>query len=124
MTPDEYVKEAVRSEMNDALAIKMRAGEHSRLLHAAMGMVTESGEFMDALKKAIIYGKPLDKVNLAEELGDQMWYIAVACDALGVPLGNVMGRNVAKLRARYPEKYSNECALNRDLEKERGILEQ
>lgn len=35
-----------------------------------------------------------------------------------------MARNNAKLKARFPEKFTQEDALVRDLGKERGILEQ
>lgn len=93
------------------------------LLHAAMGMVTESGEFMDMMKKHIFYGKPQDEVNLKEEIGDIMWYAAIALEALGSSFDEVMEKNIAKLQARYPEKFTTDKAVNRDLEKEREILE-
>jgi hypothetical protein len=32
-------------------------------------------------------------------------------------------KNIAKLKARYGEKFSSEMAINRDLETERNILE-
>ena len=94
-----------------------------RLLHAAYGIVTEAGELLDAIKKATFYGKPLDTVNVAEEIGDLMWYIAIACDALATDLGDIMDRNIAKLRTRYPDKFTTEAATNRDLDAERKTLE-
>lgn len=94
-----------------------------RLLHAAMGMVTESGEFLDALKKHIFYGKPLDEVNLCEEIGDQLWYIAIALDALGSSFEMEMERVVKKLQTRYPERFTDEAAINRNLDAERSTLE-
>jgi NTP pyrophosphatase (non-canonical NTP hydrolase) len=125
MTPSEYVKLATVTESKDFAAIAERTGtkENIRLLHAAIGLCTETGELQDALKKAIFYGKPLDKVNLAEELGDVMWYIAIACDTLGVSLESVMEKNIAKLTARYGDKFSQAAALNRNLDAERQILE-
>ena len=39
-------------------------------------------------------------------------------------LSDVMETNIAKLKARYPDKYSDESALNRNLDAEREILEQ
>ncbi len=95
----------------------------NRLLHAAMGLTTESGEFLDALKKHLFYGKPLDLVNLREEIGDIMWYLAIACDALGTDFETEQARNVAKLRKRYPEKFDAGQAIERDLDAERAILE-
>lgn len=96
----------------------------SRLFHAAMGMCTESGEFMDALKKHAIYGKPLDLTNLVEEAGDCLWYIALMLNSLGVTVEDAMARNISKLRARYPEAFTSERALERDLDAERKALEQ
>lgn len=93
------------------------------LLHASMGMVTEAGEFMDMMKKHLFYGKPQDEVNLKEEIGDILWYAAIALEALGTDFSEVMETNINKLKARYPEKFTEDKAINRDLETERKILE-
>lgn len=47
-----------------------------RLLHVAMGLVTESTELLN------FEGEK----NFLEELGDVMWYVAVGCDVLGVTI--------------------------------------
>lgn len=44
--------------------------------HMALGVVGEMGEIIDQLKKAYIYGKTLDQVNIVEEVGDVAWYVA------------------------------------------------
>ncbi|MDP4224843.1 MAG: nucleoside triphosphate pyrophosphohydrolase family protein [Bacteroidota bacterium] len=93
-----------------------------RLLHAAMGLDTEQGEFMDALKKYIFYGKELDEVNLAEECGDQSWYLGIAIDVLQTTFDEVLTKNIQKLKQRYPEKFDAEHALNRNLNAEYEIL--
>jgi len=120
-----YIEKAIKTESKDFEKISNRLQDESmiRLLHSGMGLATESAEFLDALKKAIYYGKELDKVNLAEEMGDILWYCAIALDELGVSFEEVMEKNIAKLEARYPEKFTEEKAENRDLEVERGILE-
>jgi NTP pyrophosphatase (non-canonical NTP hydrolase) len=94
-----------------------------RLLHAGIGLTTEAGEFIDALKKHIFYGKELDRVNLSEEIGDIFWYLAIAADELGINFESVMNRNIEKLKARYGEKFTEESAEDRDLDQERDILE-
>jgi NTP pyrophosphatase (non-canonical NTP hydrolase) len=121
----EYIRSAVRTESKDfdSIADRMTTKEVIRLNHAAMGMVTEAAEFLDVLKKHIYYGKTIDKVNLAEEIGDLCWYMAIACDELHVDLEDIMETNIAKLKARYPNKFTSEDAINRDLETERKILE-
>ncbi len=93
------------------------------LLHAGMGLCTEAGEFLDALKKNIFYGKELDEVNLKEEIGDLLWYIALGCNALGTTIDECQAVNIDKLRERYPEGFKKGDALNRDLNVERKILE-
>jgi len=120
-----YVAQATRTESRDfpAIAERLAQPDNIRLLHAALGLATEAGEFQDALKKHLFYGKPLDTVNLVEELGDLCWYLAIAMDTLGVPFEEVLTRNIAKLRARYPEKFTEAHALTRDLATERAILE-
>ena len=85
MQNKDYKEAALRTESNDFEAIQKRISSkrNIRLLHAGIGLATESGEFLDALKKAIFYGKELDRVNLQEEIGDLLWYCAIALDELG-----------------------------------------
>lgn len=124
-TNRKYVQDAVRAESADMEKIGYRLGSKTnvRLLHAAMGMSTESAELLDALKKHIFYGKPLDITNLKEEIGDIMWYIAIACDTMGFDLTQIMSDNIEKLRKRYPEKFSEDNAINRDTDNELKHME-
>lgn len=92
-------------------------------LHMVLGMQTEVAEIADVYKKCIAYKKPLDYVNIKEELGDAMWYIANLCNMHGWDLRDILDTNIAKLEARYPEKFTEEQALNRNLSAERQILE-
>ena len=83
------------------------------LMHATLGIAGESGEIVDAVKKHVIYGKELDVVNMREEIGDIMWYIALACRTLDFDLDELLQENIDKLQKRYPEKYSDEHATIR-----------
>jgi NTP pyrophosphatase (non-canonical NTP hydrolase) len=84
------------------------------LLHAALGLAGEAGEVVEHVKKAMYYGKPLDEAKLKEEAGDLLWYIAAPlCRALGCTLDELASANVAKLRKRYPEKYTDCDAIAR-----------
>ena len=125
MDSREYINNAIKTESRDFKAIGGRLNEQGlqRLLHAGIGLSTESGEFLDALKKHIFYGKDLDKVNLAEEIGDLFWYLAIAADELGIDFESIMAKNIEKLKSRYGDKFSEELAENRDLNTEREILE-
>ena len=121
----QYVKDAMVTESKnfEAIAARLSNPENIRILHAAIGLATEAGEVQDALKKHLFYGKPLDKVNLAEEMGDIFWYMAILSDALGVGFDDIQTKNIAKLKARYGDKFTAAAALNRDLDAERKILE-
>ena len=125
MNSKSYINDAIKTEAVNFQAMDQRLSEDGtkRLLHAGIGLSTEAGEFLDALKKHIFYGKELDRVNLAEELGDMFWYMAIVADELGIEFESVMEKNIAKLKARYGEKFSESRAENRDLNAERKILD-
>jgi NTP pyrophosphatase (non-canonical NTP hydrolase) len=92
-------------------------------LHMVIGVATEAGELLDVYKKNLAYRKPMDRVNIGEEIGDCLWYLINLCDMLKIDPETVMELNVAKLRERYPEKFTAEKAINRDLDAERKTLE-
>lgn len=121
----QYVDEAVKTDLPVYQPMWGRLSDRKtlRILHATMGICTESGELMDAVKKHLLYGKELDYTNLKEEAGDLFWYVALLADAVGFTFEDTFDKNIAKLRARYPNKFTEHDALNRDLEKERQILE-
>lgn len=125
MDSKEYVENALKTESCDLGKIGERLSDplNIRILHALIGLETEVGELQDAMKKHVFYGKPLDTVNLAEEMGDVFWYLAILSDALRAPFEEVMEKNIAKLKARYGDKFTEKAALNRDLTTERKILE-
>jgi len=122
MTAIEYIKKALRSE-SKVYQFDNTGDVSARIEHAVLGIASESGELVDAIKKSKIYNKQLDKVNLVEEMGDMMWYLALLCDDLGVSFEQVWEKNINKLKIRYPEKYSHDKALKRDLDSERALLE-
>lgn len=160
------------------------------LRHMQMGIITEVGETLDVIKKFVAYGKPLDIVNIGEEIADTIWYKAnearmagviwkqeefdMVCSELdaailkekldpisnevvdafivsvipvtygdgesdtalrdvgvlnvvanfyGLDLFQILTNNINKLKVRYPEKFTNEAALNRDTTAERVELE-
>jgi hypothetical protein len=57
-------------------------GRAENLRHMLIGMVTETGEILDAYKRQLYYGKELDLVNLKEEIGDVLFYASIAADIL------------------------------------------
>lgn len=93
------------------------------IVHAIIGKATESGELLEALMAAVNNRTQLDTTNIVEELGDGQWYDAILANALGVTFEHVQTINISKLRGRYPDKFTEYDAMNRDLAGEREILE-
>ena len=76
-----------------------------RLLTAGVGINAEGGEFLEIIKKMVFQGKPWNEDNrehLIIELGDVMWYVAQATQALGISMEEVLDTNITKLSKRYP----------------------
>lgn len=94
------------------------------LLHSAIGISTEGGELADNLKRTIFYGEDLDVGNLIAEAGDLLWYIQLALATVGSSLDEALIKNNLKLRKRYGDKFSEDAAINRNLEAEDSIFEQ
>jgi len=110
-----YQKQAART-------LRRLFNEQEDIQHMLFGMMTELGELVDTYKKHYAYGKELDMINVMEEMGDIMWYWANMCNITGINAEASLQVNIDKLKARYPEKFNEELAVNRDLEKEREIL--
>jgi NTP pyrophosphatase (non-canonical NTP hydrolase) len=95
----------------------------SNSMHMLMGLTTEVGELTDVYKRKFAYGKEIDMTNVEEEIGDILWYLVNFCTLNNLDIEKCMGKNISKLYVRFPEKFNQDQALVRDLEKEREILE-
>lgn len=93
------------------------------LLHGIIGKATEAGEMLEALFSAVIEHKPMDRTNIIEEVGDGHWYDAIILEAVSGNFADTQRINIAKLRARFPEKFSETKAIIRDIPHERTVLE-
>lgn len=101
------------ASLNDYQQQAARTAGNASLECAALGLCGESGEFADIIKKAVYHGHALDKEKAAKELGDTLWYIALAAGRLGYTLSEVASMNIEKLRIRYPDGFSTEASLAR-----------
>jgi NTP pyrophosphatase (non-canonical NTP hydrolase) len=97
MTFDEYQKQALTTAVNSYEPLMAKT-------IWAMGVAGEAGEVVEKWKKIIAYKEGRvsqeDLDDLAKELGDVVWYIAVLADSLGLSFEDVMQRNVEKLKSR------------------------
>jgi NTP pyrophosphatase (non-canonical NTP hydrolase) len=129
ITPNEYQTLALITEFTpDFVRLEGKTPEHNmtvaRAIHACLGLMSETGEIADALKKHIIYGRELDLVNMMEESGDVSWYQALLLTAVKHTMVEAMEKNIAKLKLRFPNAvFTTDAANNRDLAAERRILE-
>lgn len=84
------------------------------LLHMSSKLCSEAGELMDAVGKAVYYRKPLDLLNIKEELGDIEFYLEGLRQSLNIPREETLALNISKLETRYPSgSYSNLDAQER-----------
>lgn len=80
----------------------------SRLMTSAIGMLAESGEFAEILKKILFQGRTFnenERFHMKRELGDVLWYWVQGCIALGYDPEEVMRENITKLEKRYPNGF-------------------
>lgn len=103
---NEYQQAAMRTNPEKDL--------EKNLVNAALGLSGETGEVADQIKKWKNQGHSLDEDKLIEELGDVMWYIALAADSLGYTLSEIASRNIRKLRIRYPYGFDPNKSINRE----------
>jgi len=82
----------------------------NELTNYGLGIAGEAGEVADLIKKSQFHGHDVDHAEVRKELGDVLWYLSQIARVAGVSLEDVAVRNIEKLRARYPEGFSEEAS--------------
>lgn len=108
MTFNEFQKGVLRTASTTCMANK----ENMRL-NAVLGMAGESGELVDLIKKEMFQGHPYDREHFIKEVGDVLFYAALAAEALDTTLEEIAIINNRKLWERYPDGFSTDRSLNR-----------
>jgi NTP pyrophosphatase (non-canonical NTP hydrolase) len=121
-TPGNLTMETHEVAMQNGLRAIMLA-KNIELIHAIVGIASEAGELLDALQRVIFVGEEWDETNLHEEGGDTLWYLAKLFKFTGTDFREEMARNIGKLKVRFPDKFSEGNAIERDLNAERRALE-
>jgi len=97
MTFDDYQKQALTTVLSTG-------DDFKDLLHWVLGLTGEAGEVAEKLKKIIRDKDSVvseeDRLELAKELGDVLWYVAVFAHQLGVPFDEIAQQNLDKLASR------------------------
>jgi NTP pyrophosphatase (non-canonical NTP hydrolase) len=102
----EYQKKAMRTA-------NMSLTDNEQMTNAVMGLCGEAGELGNKVKQFLFQGHDFDKPAVFEEIGDCLWYIALACEAMSVNIDDVAQYNIDKLLIRYPEKFDSAASVNR-----------
>ncbi len=97
MTLDDYQKQAITTIISTDDPFK-------DTLHWVLGICGEAGEVAEKVKKIIRDHKgnisQSDKQELAKELGDVLWYLAVFAHEIGFSFEEVATSNLNKLKDR------------------------
>jgi NTP pyrophosphatase (non-canonical NTP hydrolase) len=138
MNPNVYQAQAQRTEadpcksasrMESMLPVDPNSSDSLHLMpvrvnHAVVGLAGEVGELAQLLERWVYYGQSLPIPDVEEEVGDCLWYLALLCTAVGIPMERAMEGNLAKLKARFPHKFTEEAAAKRDPVAERKASEE
>lgn len=83
------------------------------------------GDFADLLKRKKFYNREdleFDKKTL-HIFALIFSHLVSICTGKDISLSDVLEKNIEKLKIRMPKEYTDELAINRDLEKERSVFE-
>lgn len=105
MTLNEYQQLSTRT---------IPASTPSGMANYALGLVCESGEVGDHIKKHVYHGHPINLEGVLDELGDVLHYLSGLAYMAGHSLDDVATFNLSKLSKRYPKGFSQEASLNRE----------
>lgn len=78
--------------------------------------------FSNIIKRELAY-KKIDNEGKLVSLAKMQYLIYAFCVLHNINIDRVRQVNIDKLRARYPDKFTEEKALNRDLDKEKEIID-
>lgn len=96
MTLEEYQKKSRTT------ALYPKVGEN--FIYPTLGLAGEAGEVAEKIKKILRdkagVASATDRVEIAKELGDVLWYVAQIATELGLSLDSIASTNLAKLASR------------------------
>lgn len=102
------------------MVIAAKVGEPMNIV---LAIIKESCKLLDMLKKKLYYNKPINEEDFINSTKLIMSFTQDYMNHFEINIEGSFDINIAKLKARYGEKFSSERAINRDLETERNILE-
>lgn len=91
----------------------------ARLCDWAMGVAGEAGELLGLIQHHVYHQQPLDRMKVAKEVGDVLWYLSALCESLGLSLQGCAELNLAKLEHRHGKKFSFDGSAERHKREEK-----
>ena len=110
----ELVKDINKYQNLSKRTLNKTLNKEQTLNNMVYGLVGESGEVVDALKKHLYQGHELNKENMKEELGDLMFYVVNLCSEMNLRMDDVLQYNLDKLNKRYPKGFDIKRSVHRD----------
>lgn len=91
--------------------------KEQRIIYPTLGLTGEAGEVSDKVKKVLrdndgIFSEERKK-EIAKELGDVAWYLAVCANDIGYSLEDICRMNIEKLASRKERGKLNGSGDNR-----------
>jgi NTP pyrophosphatase (non-canonical NTP hydrolase) len=111
-----YGRGVAKTEGGTSVPVIIGNGDRQRM-HYLLGLVSEVGELVEAVRSK-------SDADAIEELGDILWFASRMAIALDTTTEEVQRLNIGKLRARYPERFTEERANNRNLEAESLLFQE
>lgn len=109
MKLSEYQKRAAATDQTPSVAAAVREGEKPDPTRAEviplLGLVGEVGSLLGEYKKLLRDGETHRrfKDEVAEELGDILWYVATVASKYGLSLDDVAKQNIEKVEGRWKD---------------------
>lgn len=91
-------------------------------IYPALGLCGEAGEVADKIKRGL-RGEIVDRLAVAKELGDVLWYLACCAHDLGYSLEEIAIMNNEKLRLRKEQDLITGSGDNRGEEQSIDLYE-
>lgn len=69
-----------------------------------LGLISEGGEVLDVIKKAMFSNKPIDRDNLTLELGDVLYHLVNIATMYDIKLEDIESASLKKLSEKFPHR--------------------
>lgn len=86
------------------------------------GLVIWSGKIMDSLKRALAYGAEIDEEEVMTMLSHLVANLKLLASDNDLEIEEILELNIEKLRRRFPHGFTQEQALNRNLNNEGNVF--